>query len=150
MPHYAGADLLVDSWRQIGVAATEQKLGIFDWQKQVDAGNFDAALDFSGDYYDDPTIQLTKYVSRDLSPVNNAGSTDRFLDALYIGQAVTTDPQQRAKIVRAFEQHALTEADTVPLLWWNRIVVTSSKLKGWYITPSHFIGQDLTDVWLDQ
>ncbi len=150
MPHYAGADLLVDSWRQIGVAATEQKLGIFDWQKQVDAGNFDAALDFSGDYYDDPTIQLTKYVSRDLSPVNNAGSTDRFLDALYIGQAVTTDPQQRAKIVHAFEQHALTEADTVPLLWWNRIVVTSSKLKGWYITPSHFIGQDLTDVWLDQ
>ncbi len=150
MPHYAGADLLVDSWRQIGVAASEQKLGIFDWQKQVDAGNFEAALDFSGDFYDDPTIQLTKYVSHDLSPVNNSGSTDRFLDALYIGQAVTDDPQQRAKIVRAFEQHALTEAYTVPLLWWNRIVVTSSKLKGWYITPSHFIGQDLSDVWLGE
>ena len=150
MPHYAGADLLVDSWRQIGVTATEQKLGIFDWQKQVEAGNFDVALDFSGDFYDDPTIQLTKYVSPDLSPVNYSGATDRFLDALYIGQAVTSDPQQRAKIVRAFERHALTEAYTVPLLWWNRIVVTSSKLKGWSITPSHFIGQDLTDVWLDQ
>lgn len=150
MPHYAGADLLVASWREIEVAATEKKLGIFDWQKQVEAGDFDAALDFSGDFYDDPTIQLTKYVSHDLSPVNNSGATDRFLDALYIGQAVTGDPQQRAKIVRAFERHALTEADTVPLLWWNRIVVTSSKLKGWNITPSHFIGQDLTDVWLDR
>jgi len=85
-----------------------------------------------------------------LSPVNNSASTDRFLDALYIGQAITVDPQKRAKIVRAFERHALTEAYTVPLLWWNRIVVTSSKLRGWYITPSHFIGQDLTDVWLDQ
>ncbi len=150
MPHYAGADLLVDSWRRIGVAATEKRLGIFDWQKQVEAGDFDVALDFSGDFYDDPTIQLTKYVSHDLSPVNNSGSTDRFLDALFIGQAVATDPQQRAKIVRAFERHALTEAYTVPLLWWNRIVVTSSQLKGWSITPSHFIGQDLTDVWLDR
>ena len=150
MPHYAGADLLADSWRQVGVATTEEKLGIFDWQKRVEAGNFDVALDFSGDFYDDPTIQLTKYVSHDLSPVNNSASTDRFLDGLYIGQAITVDPQKRAKIVRAFERHALTEAYTVPLLWWNRIVVTSSKLRGWYITPSHFIGQDLTDVWLDQ
>jgi peptide/nickel transport system substrate-binding protein len=150
MPHYAGADLLADSWRQIGVVTTEKKLGIFDWQKEVDAGDFDVALDFSGDFYDDPTIQLTKYVSHDLSPVNNSGSTDRFLDALYIGQAVTSDPQQRARMVRDFERHALTEAYTVPLLWWNRIVVTSAKLKGWSITPSHFIGQDLTDVWLEE
>jgi peptide/nickel transport system substrate-binding protein len=150
MPHYAGAELLAASWRQVGVSTTPQKLPIADWQQRVDAGDFDVALDFSGDYFDDPTIQLTKYVSHDLSPVNNSGATDRFLDALYIGQAVTTDPQQRAKIVRAFEQHALTEADTVPLLWWNRIVVTAASVRGWSITPSHFIGQDLTDIWLDE
>ena len=150
MPHYAGADLLVDSWRAIGVAATEDRRNIWDWQKVIDSGNFDVALDFSGDFYDDPTIQLTKFVSHDLSPVNYSGSTDRFLDALFIGQAVTNDPRQRAKIVRDFERHALTQAYTVPLLWWNRIVATSSALKGWSITPSHFIGQDLTDVWLDR
>jgi peptide/nickel transport system substrate-binding protein len=150
MPHYAGADLLVDSWRAIGVVATEDRRNIWDWQKVIDSGNFDVALDFSGDFYDDPTIQLTKFVSHDLSPVNYSGSTDRFLDALFIGQAVTNDPRQRAKIVRDFERHALTQAYTVPLLWWNRIVATSSALKGWSITPSHFIGQDLTDVWLDR
>lgn len=150
MPHYAGADLLTESWQQVGVAVTQDRRNIWDWQKDIDAGQFDVALDFSGDFYDDPTIQLTKYVSHDLSPVNYSYSTDRFLDALFIGQAVTADPRQRAKMVRDFEQHALTEAYTVPLLWWNRIVATSSKLKGWSITPSHFIGQDLTDVWLDQ
>jgi peptide/nickel transport system substrate-binding protein len=52
-------------------------------------------------------------------------------------------------MVRDFERHALNEAYTVPLLWWNRIVAHSSKLKGWNITPSHFIGQDLTDVWIE-
>jgi len=150
MPHFAGADLLVDSWKAIGVTATEEKKNIFDWQSQVDKGDFDVAQDFSGDYYDDPTIQLTKFVSKDLSPVDFSGMTDRFLDALYIGQAVTTDPRERARMVRDFEVHALTEAYTVPTLWWNRIVVTSSALHGWNITPSHFIGQDLTDVWLSK
>jgi peptide/nickel transport system substrate-binding protein len=38
----------------------------------------------------------------------------------------------------------------VPLLWYNRIVAHSSVLKGWSITPSHFVGQNLADVWLDQ
>jgi len=149
MPHYASADLLTESWREIGVATTQDRRNIWEWQKVIDSGQFDVALDFSGDFYDDPTIQLTKFVSHDLSPVNYSGSTDRFLDALYIGQAVTSDPRQRAKIVRDFERHALTEAYTVPLLWWNRIVATSAQLKRWSITPSHFIGQDLTDVWLD-
>ena len=150
MPHYAGADLLAESWRQIGVTAAQDRRNIWDWQKEIDARQFDVALDFSGDFYDDPTIQMTKYVSHDLSPVNYSYSTDRFLDALFIGQAVTSDPRQRARIVRDFERHALSEAYTVPLLWWNRIVATSAQLKGWSITPSHFIGQDLTDVWLDQ
>jgi peptide/nickel transport system substrate-binding protein len=150
MPHFIGADLLAESWKKIGVTTTQQRLNIWDWQKIVDSGDFDVALDFAGDFYDDPTMQLTKYVPSDLSPVDFSGAQDRFLDALFIGQAMTTDQRERAKIVRDFERHALTEAYSVPLLWWNRIVATSSKLKGWHITPSHFIGQDLTDVWLDQ
>jgi peptide/nickel transport system substrate-binding protein len=149
MPHYAGADLLAESWREIGVTTTQDRRNIWDWQKVIDEGQFDIALDFAGDFYDDPTIQLTKFVSHDLSPINFSGATDRFLDALFVGQAVTTDPRQRAKIVRDFERQALTEAYAVPLLWWNRIVVTSAKVKGWAITPSHFIGQDLTNVWLE-
>jgi peptide/nickel transport system substrate-binding protein len=150
IPHYAGADLLAASWKDIGITVTQDRRNIWDWQKVVDARDFDIALDFSGDFYDDPTFQLTKYVSHDLSPVNFAGSTDRFLDGLFVGQAMTTDPRQRTKMVRDFERHALTEAYTVPLLWWNRIVATSSKLRGWSITPSHFIGQDLTEVWIAQ
>ena len=150
IPHYAGAAVLASDWQEIGVTMTQERQNIFDWQKIVSKGDFDVALDFSGDYYDDPTIQLTKYVSQDFSPISYSGATDRFLDALFIGQAMTNDQRDRAKIVRDFERHALTEAYTVPLLWWNRIVITSSKLKGWDITPSHFIEQDLTNVWIDR
>ena len=149
IPHYAGADLLAQSWKELGITVSQDRRNIWDWQKVVDARDFDVALDFSGDFFDDPTFQLTKYVSHDLSPVNFAGSKDRFLDSLFIAQAMTTDPRERARIVHAFERHALTQAYTVPLLWWDRIVATSSKLKGWNITPSHFLGQDLTDVWIN-
>ncbi len=149
MPHYAGAALLEKSWRAIGVTTKEERLSIWDWQKKVASGDFDVAQAFQGDYYDDPTIQLAQYISRALSPIDYSGENDRFLDALYIGQAITTDPRKRLKIVRAFERHELNAAYTVPLLWWNRIVATSAKLRGWHITPSHFIGQHLASVWID-
>jgi peptide/nickel transport system substrate-binding protein len=150
MPYDAGADLVISSWREIGVTATVEKMSTKAWAAALEGGKFTAALGFGADTVDDPTEQLAHYISADLSPLNHSGATDRFLDALFIGQAVTSDPRKRLAIVRDFERHALTEADSVPLLWWNRIVVMSRRVKGWHITPSHFIGQDLADVWLDQ
>ena len=150
VPYGPAGDFVVAAWREIGVQATQELLSTKDWQTALETGRFAAATDLAADYFDDPTIQLARYVSRDLSPINHSNSTDRFLDALYIGQAISTDPQQRAKIVRDFERHSLTEAYTVPLLWWNRIVVTAEKFKGWNMSPSHYIGQDLSDVWLEE
>jgi peptide/nickel transport system substrate-binding protein len=150
IPYGAAGEFVVAAWREIGVQAAQELLSTKDWQSALEAGRFAAAIDLAADYFDDPTIQLSRYVSRDLSPINHSGSTDRFLDALYIGQALSTDPLQRAKIVRDFERYALTTANTVPLLWWNRIVVTSEKFKGWSMSPSQYIGQDLADVWLEE
>jgi peptide/nickel transport system substrate-binding protein len=150
VPYAAAGDLAVAAWREIGVNATQDMRSTKEWQTALETGKFAAAIDLAADYFDDPTIGLARYVSRDLSPSNHAGSTDRFLDALYIGQAISTDLRERMKIVRDFERHAMTEAATVPLLWWNRIIVTSAKFKGWNISPSQYIGQDLSDVWIEQ
>ncbi len=149
MPWIPGGDYVAAAWRAIGLDVRQQRLNLKDWTAALADGNFGAAIDFIGDYFDDPTLQLAKYVSRDLSPVNYSSSTDRYLDALYIGQAVTLDPHRREQIFREFERHALTQAYTVPILWYNRIVPTAAIVKGWNITPSQYIGQDLADVWLD-
>ncbi len=149
IPYGPGADYVTAAWRQIGVTVEETRLNTKDWEAALKSGAFDAAFDFAGDYFDDPTLQLAKYISRDLSPVNYSGATDRMLDSLFVGQAVTADPRQRARIVRAFEQRALEQAYAVPVLWWNRIIANSSRLKGWSITPSHYLNQDLADVWLE-
>jgi peptide/nickel transport system substrate-binding protein len=148
MPYGPGAAQLIADWAQIGVAARDVKLATKEWQAALEHGDFEAAIDFGGDYFDDPTLQLAKYVSADLSPSNYSGATDRMLDALYVGQAVTVDPRRRAKIVRDFERRALTEAYAVPFLWWNRMVPTAARVRGWHLTPSHYLEQDLSEVWL--
>jgi peptide/nickel transport system substrate-binding protein len=150
IPYGPAAEAVMAAWRAIGVTAGQVKLNSKDWQAALETGHFAVGFDFDGDYFDDPTLQLAKYVSRSLSPSNYANSADRLLDALYIGQAISTDPQQRATIVRDFERRALTEAYSVPILWWNRIVMTSASLNGWNMTPSHYIGQDLANVWIDR
>jgi peptide/nickel transport system substrate-binding protein len=149
MPWIPGGDYVAEAWRAVGLEVEHDKLGLKDWTKTLAEGDFEAAIDFAGDYFDDPNLQLTKYVSRDLSPSNYSSSTDRYLDALYIGQAVSVDPRRRQQIFREFERQALTQAYTVPILWYNRIVPTAVNVKGWNMTPSQYIGQDLTDVWLD-
>ena len=110
MPYDAGADLVAASWRAIGVATTDEKLATKAWTSALEKGEFAAALGFGADTVDDPTPQLSHYISSDLSPLNHAGSTDRFLDALFIGQAVTSDPRERLKIVRQFERQELMQA----------------------------------------
>jgi len=150
MPYGPAAEAAIAAWREIGVTVTQEKLNTKDWQAALEAGKFAVAVDFSGDYFDDPTLQFAKYVSRELSPSNFSSSSDQLLDALFIGQALTTNPRERARIVRDFEKRALTEAYTVPILWWNRIVATDARVKGWHMTPSHYIGQDLTEVWLER
>ncbi|HUC64028.1 MAG TPA: ABC transporter substrate-binding protein [Stellaceae bacterium] len=150
VPYKPAADYLIAAWKEIGVTVTQKRLDTKGWEGALEKHDFQVAIDFGGDYFDDPTLQLAKYVSGDLSPSNYADSTDRFLDSLYVGQAVTTDPRERARIVREFEQHALTEAYAVPFLWYNRIVAASTAMKGWHLTPSHYIQQDLTEVWLDK
>jgi peptide/nickel transport system substrate-binding protein len=43
-----------------------------------------------------------------------------------------------------------SQAYNMMLFWWQRIVVHNKRVKGWRLTPSHYLGNDLTRVWLDQ
>jgi glutamyl-tRNA reductase len=43
-----------------------------------------------------------------------------------------------------------TQVDTIMTPWWSRIIVQRSYMKGWKITPSHYLNQDLSVVWIDK
>jgi peptide/nickel transport system substrate-binding protein len=143
---------LIDQWRQLGVNAKHEQLEtrLYLAAQQRDKPNFDAALDFNCDFMDEPNLQLQKYLSHDRSPINYAGQTDRVLDDLFDKQSGELDRKKRYGIIREFERRAHEQAYTIPTIWWHRIIVHQKAMKGWHITPSHYVGQDLSDVWLDQ
>jgi peptide/nickel transport system substrate-binding protein len=142
-----GGIYVIDQWRQIGVETEHVQANETLYNNSMNEGTFDVALDFQGDSIDEPTYQFTRHLSVDISS-NRGKYTDRELDKLFEQQAAATDPKERYGLLRQFETRMLTEAYTVPLLWWQRIIVMSSRIQGWGMTPSHLIGQDLETVWL--
>ena len=134
---------VIDQWRQIGVETEHFQANDVLYNNSLNEGTFDVALSFQGDSVDEPTYQLARYLSVDLSS-NQGKYTDRELDRLFELQKDAHRRRRRATpLLRQFETRMLTEAYNVPLLWWQRIVVMSAKVKGWQMSPSHLIGQDL-------
>lgn len=139
---------LIDQWKRIGVEVEHQPVDAKPWQHAIYSGEFEAILEFSNALVDDPELELTKYISRDRSQHNTARYMDRELDGIFDKIVATRDATERKSLVRAFETRLYDQSYMMPILWTQRITLTSSRLKGWKITPSHLINQDLTDVWL--
>jgi peptide/nickel transport system substrate-binding protein len=140
----------VDQMRRIGVevehAILETKL-YFDAQAK---GDFDVVVTNVADFIDDPNAQFNTLLSSKKSTISWARHTDTKVDELYDKQSGTIDPAERMRLVNQLERHLLEQAYSVPLLWYQRIVVNHVKVKGWDLQPSHFTGQKLLNVWLDQ
>ncbi|MGH2393622.1 MAG: hypothetical protein ACRDGH_09030, partial [Candidatus Limnocylindria bacterium] len=117
--------------------------------KDLRAGAFDASVDFQCGYVVDPDLDLYKFQSRARSDANYGRYTDPVLDDLYVQQSRAVDPEQRRRYVRAFERRLLDqEAHYIYTLQWHRIVPHSSRVRGWTITPSHYLNNQLDTVWL--
>lgn len=53
--------------------------------------------------------------------------------------------------MREFEKYVLdTEAHEMVMTYWHRNIPLRSYVKGWKIGPSHYLNQDLVNVWLDK
>ena len=145
-----GGIYAVDQWRRIGVKATHEQLETKLYQENLATGNFEVGMEFISDYLDDPTQNFVKFLSKKASPLGYSGHEDGKIDALYEKQRATLDPVERTKVVRELDTYVLTTAYSVPFLWSQRIVVLPRLVQGWHMTPSHYLSQDLVDVWLDR
>jgi len=149
MPFEAVGVFLIDQWRKAGLNVSQTFLETATYFADLRGGNYEASVDFQCGSIEEPDFELAKFVSTDKSPQNYARYKDEVLDRLYEAQSRTRDPQERRKLIAQFERRVLDEeAHYIPTLWWHRIVVHSAAMKGWKVTPSHFMNQDLRDVWL--
>ena len=149
-PFQPAGIFVVDQWRRIGVQVEHLEIETSPYFKSIQSGEFDVAVNNISDFADDPSAQFNTLLSKNAGSIAYSRHSDGKLDDLFVRQASEVDPLKRMALVNEFERHALTQAYAFPVLWYQRIVVNSSKVKGWDLPPSHFTGQTLVDVWLDQ
>ncbi|HET6780489.1 MAG TPA: ABC transporter substrate-binding protein [bacterium] len=150
MPYEFVAIFLIDQWRQIGLKVNHVAKETSPYLADERAGNYDAAVDFACDFFDDPDQHLVKFLSADKSPLNYGGYFDRTLDRLYNEQSRERDPTRRLRLVRQFEKRLLDERVYIMyVLWWQRIIPHSTKLRNYKVGPSHYL-EDLQDVWISE
>ena len=149
-PYIPAGVFVMDQWKRIGVDSEHKLLDAKVYYDAIGRGDFDAAIDFVSDFSDEPNLFYIRLLSHGQSPVAYARHGDTMIDALFEQQQRALDAGQRRNLAHDLERRALTQAYTVPLLWWQRIVVHHKKIKGWRLYSSHHLGQDLAEVWLDQ
>jgi len=140
---------LVDQWKKIGLNATVRMLESAAWFHALRTGDFEVSLDGQCGYIVEPDLDLYKFLSADRTDASYGRFTDRALDALYDRQARARDVDERRRIIRDFEKRLLDEqAHVIPTLWWHRIVPHHARVRGFTITPSHFLNGQLDTIWL--
>jgi peptide/nickel transport system substrate-binding protein len=151
MPYEPVGVWLIDQWRQIGLNVRQDVIESAKYYSELRGGNFDAAMDFQCGYTVDPDLDLYKFLSKDKNPANYSRYADKALDEVYDKQARALDAEERKRAVREFEKRLLDEeVHYIYTLQWHRIIPHLSKVKGWTITPSHYLNQQLDTVWLTE
>jgi peptide/nickel transport system substrate-binding protein len=149
-PYTPTGIFLIDEWRKIGVSTEHVQVETKVYFDSLVSGSFDVAIWPLTEPADDPTAQLYYFISHQASTMSYARHADKKVDEFYEQQNRTLDPAERTRLVQEADRYILSQAYEVPILWWNRIIVHHKKIKGWTMSPSHFQGTALIDVWLDE
>ena len=138
---------LLDQWRQIGLNVKQETIEASAYHPMLKRGDFEVAMDFQCGFIVEPDLDLPRFVST--SDANYGRHKDKVIDELFIKQARASDVEERKRHLRAFEKRLLDEeAHVIYFLQWHRIIPHSAKVKGWTITPSHYLNNQLDTVWL--
>jgi peptide/nickel transport system substrate-binding protein len=148
-PYKYNGNWVIDEWRKIGLNVTQRVVPTGPWFEAMRSGNFDVVLAGNCQSLVNPLLDVQRYL-----PTYNANYgqfEDPQLVDLYDKMLRETDPARQRDLMRRFEKRVLdTEAHEIFLLWWYRIVPYHAYVKGWKISPSHYLNQDLATVWLDK
>jgi peptide/nickel transport system substrate-binding protein len=140
---------LIDQWRQVGVTVKQVVLETAQWLQNQKNGDFEVSTNAPCNSIVEPDMDLHWFLTT--SPVNFSRHKDTVMDDLYTRQSRAQDPEERKKLLRAFEKRLYDEeVHFIHTFQWQRIVPHLAKVRGWTITPSHYINQQLDTVWLSE
>jgi peptide/nickel transport system substrate-binding protein len=142
---------LIDEWSKVGLQAIQRVVPTGPWYQAMRTGNFDVVVEGNCNSVVNPLIDVQKYLPHDVFSENYGQYDDKESIDIYSKMLHETNAAKQRALMRAFEKRVLdTEAHEMVVTYWNRIVPLRSYVKGWKISPSHYLNQDLANVWLDK
>jgi peptide/nickel transport system substrate-binding protein len=148
-PYEPVAIWLIDQWRQIGLNVKQEIVEASAYHPMLKRGDFEAAMDFACGFIVEPDLDLQRFVTS--SDANYGKHKDTVIDDLFTKQARAVDAAERRTVLRALEKRLIDEeVHVLYTLQWHRIIPHSAKVKGWTITPSHYLNNQLDTVWLSE
>jgi peptide/nickel transport system substrate-binding protein len=140
---------LVDQWSKIGVKVTQKVVATGPWFQAMRSAQYDVVHYPICRSTVNPVLDVGAYLPS--SDENYGFYDDPQVTAIHDKLLHESDPQKQHALMVDFQKHVMdTEAHATKVIWWNRIVPYRSYVKGWKISPSHFLNQDLSTVWLDK
>jgi peptide/nickel transport system substrate-binding protein len=150
-PYKFIATWAIDEWSKIGLKVTQKVLPTGPFFEGLRSGSFDVTVDFNCQGLVNPLLDTGKFLPRSVYAENYGNYEDQKVIDLYQAVLHENDPAKQRSLMREYETYVLdTQAHTIMMPWWERIVPIRSYVKGWKISPSHYINQDLGTVWLDK
>jgi peptide/nickel transport system substrate-binding protein len=150
-PYKYVAAWVIDEWRKIGLNVTQKVLPTGPFYEALRSGNFDVTVDFNCQGVVNPPLDTAKYLPASVYTENYGQYEDPKSIELYNKMLHEPDPQKQRQAMREFETYTLdTAAHAIVTPWWYRLIPHQSYMKGWKISPSHYINQTLETVWLDK
>src|SRR5271165_1980216 len=142
---------IIDEWSKIGVHATQKVVPTGPWFEAMRDGNFAVVVEANCNGVVNPLMDTQKYLPRAAFTENYGGYVDQAEIDIYNKMLRETDLAKQRALMRQYETYVVdTKAYEWPMLWWFRMIPEQSYVKGWKIGPSHYVNQDLANIWLDK
>jgi peptide/nickel transport system substrate-binding protein len=145
------ATWLIDEWSKIGLHVRQRVVPTGPWFEAMRNGDFDVVLEAPGHGMVNPLLDLQKALPATVASENYGNYDDPQEVEIYDKMLHETDPARQRAMMRQFEKLVLDDqTHMIWVLWWHRVVPYRSYVKGFRISPTHFINQDLAQIWLDK
>jgi peptide/nickel transport system substrate-binding protein len=140
---------MIDQWKQVGMTVDQKVEADGPFYESLKAGKFEVGLEFNCQSVVNPLVDVSKFRPDAGDQYSRIEGKD--LIKLHDAMNRTADVAEQRRLMRQYEKLILDEeANNFVTLWWYRIIAHRSYMKGWKITPSHYLNQDLSGVWIDK
>ena len=141
---------LVDEWSKVGLKVAQKVVPTGPWLDAMRSGDFTVALEANCQNVVNPIADVGRWLPHEVYRENYGYFADPAMIDIYNRMLRETDFAKARALMRQFETRINGQAHQLMVTWWYRIVPMRSYVEGWKISPSHYLNQDLANIWLDQ